>query len=306
MTNAAVINAKDYGVVANGVTDDTAAMQAAWNAAAAQGLPLFCPAGNCVLSAPINISTTGVITGNGGLSSNFYLKSANQSAFLVNGPAAIHIEKICIISQAGYQAGVTLTAPSGQYNAGSIIRDVIFKDLAEGVNAQNAANWVIDSCSFVADTATGAWTGVLVQNTAAVDTGDSCIMGCSFWSNAANSVGVMQYSSGGLKISDTKFNGWVYGYLLNLAAGANTSDLLISNCSFENQTAASIALTRQAGSGTFSNVSIVGDQFALTPYAVQQLDATPGWLSKVAVVGCVGASGKISLPAATNVQAGLI
>lgn len=57
---ANAINVQSYGAVANGVTDDTAAIQAAANAAAAKGLQLYFPPGTYVVSAALHMPSNTV------------------------------------------------------------------------------------------------------------------------------------------------------------------------------------------------------------------------------------------------------
>jgi hypothetical protein len=72
-------------------------------------------------------------------------------------------------------------------------------------------------------------------------------------------------SSGGLKITTTKFNNVGVGYLLDLgtvAGHVSTSITLIDNCSFETATFSAVQFQRQGGStATFANVSISNCEF---------------------------------------------
>ena len=54
---AEVLSVKDFGAVGDGVTDDTAAIKAAINAA--QGGEVFFPLGNYVISSPLDVGTNG-------------------------------------------------------------------------------------------------------------------------------------------------------------------------------------------------------------------------------------------------------
>lgn len=67
--DAMVINAKDYGVVANGTTDDTVALQAAVTAAANSSKPgiLHLPPGTIKITAEVTIPASVIIRGAGGL-----------------------------------------------------------------------------------------------------------------------------------------------------------------------------------------------------------------------------------------------
>jgi hypothetical protein len=131
--------------------------------------------------------------------------------------------------------------------------------------------------------------GVSIANTENVDVGDSVISGVTISGLIPafpGAIAILQYSSGGLKISDSKIIGWDYGYLLNLVAGAATSDLLINGNSFEWVAHGAIAFNHQAG-GSFQNVAITGNQIGLggaTSLCVQNGGGS-GWLSYVGIVG---------------------
>lgn len=53
IANQQIVNARDYGAVGDGVTDDTDALQKALYAAEANGMPLYIPAGNYLVSSTI-------------------------------------------------------------------------------------------------------------------------------------------------------------------------------------------------------------------------------------------------------------
>tara|TARA_R110000787_G_scaffold193899_2_gene305439 strand:+ start:26341 stop:27834 length:1494 start_codon:yes stop_codon:yes gene_type:complete len=57
--NGMVINVRDFGAVGDGVTDDSAAMQAAINAAVAGGRRVYLPAGTYLISVPLTADITG-------------------------------------------------------------------------------------------------------------------------------------------------------------------------------------------------------------------------------------------------------
>jgi len=61
------VSAKDFGAVGDGVADDTAAIQAAIDAAAAAGPVLHVPAGTYRLTSPVEVPAGGVIEGVSGL-----------------------------------------------------------------------------------------------------------------------------------------------------------------------------------------------------------------------------------------------
>jgi len=64
MINGAPINVKDYGAVGDGVTNDTAAIQAAFNAAnTAKGATVFFPVGDYLITSTLTLPRSATITG---------------------------------------------------------------------------------------------------------------------------------------------------------------------------------------------------------------------------------------------------
>lgn len=84
---------KDFGALGDGITDDTAAVQAAVDASVGSGTMLFCPAGTYKLSAPINVGGVLSMIGEGcsvdrgasapGPGTWFYLAHSGVGFFLV-------------------------------------------------------------------------------------------------------------------------------------------------------------------------------------------------------------------------------
>jgi hypothetical protein len=60
-----VVNVKSFGATGNGVTDDTAAIQAAMTSVASLGGTVFFPTGTYIIAAPINVYSNTRVTGEG-------------------------------------------------------------------------------------------------------------------------------------------------------------------------------------------------------------------------------------------------
>jgi hypothetical protein len=276
------LDVHEWGVAGTG-SDDTVALQAAINYAETAGYTLYFSPGTYEYSS---LSVTGSVHFKGASrrAVSFYQNSATNTGIVVNTVLPVFFEGIGFSQQMNPTNGaaISLSAPSS-YNQGSIFRDLDFSGNYVGIDTIAASSWVIDSDIFSQYVAAGA----IVQNTSNVDAGDSIIANSTFASSVANSVSVSQYSSGGLKIIGDKLIGGGYGYLMQLAPGASTSDLVIVGDSIEGQSSAAIQITRQTSSGTFANVVISGDQIAPSAGAnpISMGDATPGWLSAVTITG---------------------
>lgn len=79
MVQGAPINVKDYGAVGNGTTDDTAAIQAAINAAQGVGGKLVFPQANYVISSALLVTAPITIDGQ---MAQIYQKTTNTNAFV--------------------------------------------------------------------------------------------------------------------------------------------------------------------------------------------------------------------------------
>lgn len=160
-----------------------------------------------------------------------------------------------------------------------------------GIHFTRASQWSVHACIFENFTQSGIW----IENQNNFDSGDSVISNCYLQHNGPQGQltgsGVLQYSSGGLKITGTKFNGGSYGY--QLAATGTTSDLAISGCSFESGDIAGINLIQGATGVTFSNITIVGNQFATSGI---RIPGPVSWLQNIDIVGnVIGAATGIAI-----------
>jgi hypothetical protein len=280
------INPADYGVTFNG-SDDAAAWQAAVNAAIAQNLAVASPCGTSSIGSPIVIGGALEFSGGGLDCTTLKPTAAGQAAISVTTQAAVTLRDFSVSCAAAGQTGISIS-PTGAANSGSSISRVRVTQCGIGYAMMNAASWVLRDFFFNAPSGVIS-VGVAIANKDNVDVGDSVLSGATISGlipAVPGAVAIEQYSSGGLKISDSKIIGWYYGYLLNLAAGAATSDLLISNNSFEWVAHGAIAFNHQ-GSGSFSNVAITGNQIGLggaTSFCVQN-GGGAGWLSNVGITG---------------------
>ena len=91
---------------------------------------------------------------------------------------------------------------------------------------------------------------------------------------------------GGLKILGNKFNGHLYGYVLNLDTPtfSGTSDLIVQGNSFENMPNAGVLL-QQAGTSTekFQNVQVIGNQISYTRNGVQIVSGGANWIRQIVI-----------------------
>lgn len=302
MSFTAILDPRDCGVTFDGITDDTAAWNAAVVAAVTGRKMILMPGGRSRVAGPINIPAALRIAGCGRGSSALFMTGAS-AGLKITTPDPVTLQDFSIIGdKTRYQVGVVIdAAPDGAENAESILENLYIGNVYCGVRAIRARETryqglVIEQPDIV--DAYGLW----IDNLHNPDNGDSFVASCyltgSVNPSATRQVGIMQTGAGGLKIVNTKFLGHDFGYLLEIAGV--TSDLLISNSSFEQVSNAGIGIGRQAG-GTFANVVITGNQFAVpiagtAPNSILKLDSDNTWLSHVGVVGnCTTPLGPINL-----------
>lgn len=193
-----------------------------------------------------------------------------MTAITVTTPDSCQFENLYFAGPNSCTAGgaISLSGSGGVANSFSKINNCRFSKGWNQVYAPDAYAWEITGNYFSGAVNAGVYFG----NTTAVDDGDSTIERNVFSNLGASASSVYQTSSGGLRLLNNKMNGGLYGYFLALDASAVTSILLITGNSIENQTHSGIVLNNSAGSGGFSQVTIMGNQFGYQPYPINCLD----------------------------------
>lgn len=137
--NQDIINVKDFGAVGNGVADDTAAIQAAINAAA--GRMVYAPVGTYLLSSSITYSGVVNLVGDGNGTGPGSVLTTNCTIFMT--ATAFSTGNVFSVSSF-YQStfrDFQITTQSGQRTSGAAIK-------IDGVTANNAHS-TITNCAFV-------------------------------------------------------------------------------------------------------------------------------------------------------------
>jgi hypothetical protein len=116
---ADVINVKDFGAVGNGVTDDTAAIQAALNAGGNKSV--YIPQGTYLVTDKITIQTLGI---------KFYGDSVHKSVFLINA-SSFNMSATSVLQ---------LKSSLGQSEPGPYITDIGFKFAQPNTNIRANVN----------------------------------------------------------------------------------------------------------------------------------------------------------------------
>jgi len=302
------INVLEFGADKTGTNDITTAAQNAANL----GKVVYYPAGTYKLAGLLTL-TAGGIVGDGQeqtiinstdtTTGNVITYSSNSAG---SNPTGALFEKFflqgTLTKTSG--AGIVITAPTGE-NQGSKFTKISVTNFPTEISFVAASHWSVEDSLFV----NYSNAGISVNNTNNADSGDSQIIGNEFVTSVSsgNKLGILQLSSGGLRIIGNKINGGNYGYFMGLTATANTSILLLSGNSIENQATAAIELSRSSGSATYSLISIVNNELGINPNGIST-DGS-GAFSNVTVTGNVigltsGTGSGISLSAVTQFYVG--
>lgn len=254
--------------------DATSALQAAVSAAAsATGRGMVVVAGDYYVSGTINLTGTAKavkITSSGAgdhAGFNWHSRIWTDSP---TGTVFNLTESGCVFEDI-FLENTSATTPtagagiSGTTVGGLRLNRVTIKGFYINLDVSQAQEWSMTAC-VVRD-----WVayGARISNTFQPDSGDQSISDSwfSFFATAHTGGPAIRWESGGgLKISNTKFNGPGGTFMekgIEMVLSDTTTDLLVANCSFENIHSHGIDL-RQSGTSaaTFEHVSLVGNQFA--------------------------------------------
>lgn len=298
------ISVTDHGAVGDGTTDDTTAVQAAFDAVPAAGGVVYFPVGKykvtgITISYPTRVVGAGAGDQYGGVgwsaaASGSYDATASPSvvvctgstgtAFTVNASGTSFAD-LAIVNT----SGAVPTAGAGiRFTKGDLARltRCRFGGFYNNVSFEQFEYAVIETCMFEDSVNYGLY----VRNTVTADQGDMAVIGCSFSHSGAHSrvqgSAIRWESGGGLRVQDSKINARVgqYDYGVDLAHSSGaTGVLVITGSSIENL-AVNGVLVALTSTATFRNVVIVGNEFAdCGDVAVKMSCTTAGALAKIAI-----------------------
>lgn len=301
-----LVSVKDFGATGDGVTDDTAAIQAAVNGNTGN---LYFPQGTYLCGAvTINraMSLFGEESGKNSATSGTVIQQLNNTTniFTVDTAASVTFRDLCFQGIAPTTgAAITLQYSSGVTtgNLFSSLENIRFENMFVGVNCISASSWAITDCVFWNIPVNGI--GIQIDDTINKDVGDQSITSCTFLGDVT-ATGILWIGGGGTRIVTNKFlmAKCIYANLANATAHA-TAQLLITNNSFDanNSIASTTAVVISAPSGTvpFQNI-IISDNFFISYGAMANMLTIVGIatavINKVVVTGnsFLNANGPIS------------
>ena len=293
MIDGAPVNVLDFGADPTGTNDSTSAMAAAH----ATGRLVYYPNGTYLFTKLTTPITRGGIVGDGPTSTVLNSSDTSSDTLIVfnalwqnslpqedNNALVFRDFSVQCPTAKTLGACIEVTAPIvstvQQENQITVFDNVTCRNFATGIYFKSASFWKVLNCNFIDYRVAG----IQVANIYNSDSGDGAITNCLFETNPVSlgNAGILQNSSGGLRITGCKFLGASFGYKMAWT-GAASSNLQIVNNSFELMDTFAISLTRSSGTATFSLINITGNNFALSGFHIGTDLNT--WLSKIAVTG---------------------
>lgn len=184
----------------------------------------------------------------------------NVDLWVFNTDQAVRVAHMTLYGQNSSTIGSILQlngGGAGRFNSYSHIDDVTLGESFNGIHFKNAGGWVVRD-SYIVDNF-GA--GLLVENQASPDNGDSLVSGCVIANPPARGTGIRQLSSGGLKIIGNKGLGFKRFYDLAPATGVSTSILVATSNSVEGFTEAAFYIG--SGGGYLGSVLVNSNQISI-------------------------------------------
>lgn len=254
-----------------------AAIQATIDALPAGGGAIYVPTGTYSIDAAITIAKPLTVFGDGPMSV-VQQTSSTANAFLVTTTAPTTWRDLQIQHTGVPTAGAGIRFDSGgAANVQSKFHRMAFVNSWEGIHFERGAYWAITSSDFIGLRGTA----VLQKNpNFSGDEGDMSIADsrlddAGLASGASGPDLLTWESGGGLKISNTKFQGGQRAIVVLPGSGTNTSMIHVTGSSFENFTQNGIQIFN--GSGLFGQFFLTGSEcgnFNVTAVACFVSDAS--------------------------------
>jgi hypothetical protein len=275
-----VVSVKDFGAIGDGVADDTAAIQAAINAAPV----VYIPAGTYLISAPINVGTTGTI-GNkkiyGAGPRSTTIKANHSTATLQNKQSHYFIEFADFRFDGNNVAtvGISLGIPSG--GTGSAAYDTLTNvhiiNCVSNALELNSIQYVDVNGCFIAGTSAGY--GVHAEKLLTSTISDTVIIDNQYGMYIGNHGGALS-GSAIVYLNRLEFFG-PYGsippgYYLRFDGAY---DVFVTECTFENEQVfpnALVQIDNSNGSLVTGNIFFNGCIWQGLPYAQDLIENAGG------------------------------
>lgn len=226
---AQTVSVKDFGATGNGVTDDTAAIQAAINASAVGGFAVEFPAGNYLVE--------GVLTGGDGL------------VLIGNGKGISTLTKGGV---SGHTLDILGTTTKNNITISGLTFDVANVDSA--IVCEYVSNFTVENCSFVNMKLWGVHIGVQNAVDPVIRNDNVRIVNCDFDTSSQTYEQVLVYNSSNVLVSGCDFR--TGNSAIGIGIYQNLNGIIVDNCKFSIHIAAYYSIS--CNNITFSNCDFNG------------------------------------------------
>jgi hypothetical protein len=263
---------ENYGALRDSVTDDGPAFQAMINAMPLRGGKVHLSSGVYLINTPVVVDKSIMFEGNGMVNATnnratSLITTSNIAMFTVV-EANVKFRDLVINdmqSSTPVFGSVGIRADSNYVTINHVIvglalQNIMVNGFYNNVEATGTSGFTFNNCQFKAANNYS----VSVANRYVPDAGDSYITGCMFSPSSTGAVAaIYQRSSGGLRITNSKFNSatgkFNYFYLADSIYG--TADLFIGGMtSLENWKVSAIKI-KNLPTSSFTLVNINGNEF---------------------------------------------
>lgn len=281
------VTAAPYSADPSGLTDATAAIQAAINAAQSRpcSAKVYLPAGTYLITAPLSITAPICLFGDG-IGASVLSPSPAINCISINCLDSVSLKDFGIAypsPAATNTAAISVTCPnvgSGLYgNSSSIFRDLRIIHAYISIHFICAEAFVVDNIKSLLHTNAG----IYIENERWPDAGDSKIVNCFILgaSLATATAGIVWTGDGAVDISHNTICTHQYGILAELQAGASTRQMFITSNTIDGASVAGIAFW-PLGAGLFGGVIITSNILNLCHYGLS-IGAAPigAWIKSL-------------------------
>lgn len=248
-----------YGAVGDGVTDDTAAFQAAHDALPADGGRIFVPqsvAGGYRVKG-VSITKAGVVVQG---PAKIYDTAGAGDLFTVSGERSVFRDLRMMAFGPSEAAVASGQSRAIRYTAGSghTVDACRFQGFWRMLDFENCGNTKIRGCDFDAPKDAA----IVHANAASPDGGDHAVSDSIFTGTWSAPAFIRHISGGGLKVANSKFvaNGIDRCVDVQVADSVTTSILTLANNSMEHQKISAIRAGQAGTTGKFYRTLITGNQ----------------------------------------------
>ncbi len=249
------LNASWFGAVGDNSTDNTAAFRAMFASPEAYGAGIELPPGVYRISDSILISHPCKFYGSS--MSAIFQTSANKSGLVITS-YGVTLENLSVENHTEASTGTGIRFVTGQF---SRVNNVMVSEFYKNMTVEGGSNFNVSNSTFE----NPLFASFEVSNATNPDQGDYTVYGSTFITGKyPNANSINQYSAGGLRIINNKFNtNGTYKAVkhINIDIHGSTSDLIIQGNSIEHYSENAISVKKQTGS-VFSQILITGNQIA--------------------------------------------